>query len=153
MSNEYLEWELEREREWRRQMEDDAERRRQRRQQERQEAWEHKRRSADTWPEALRKQASLFANESSFWVEDDDFPDDYFGPGSEACLRAIELWESVTETRQDDIDALKRQIAEIEDAIRLEVAEKLASENGISGWQSVANAIEEDVNLTGWLNW
>lgn len=152
---EYLEWELEREREHRQQLEDENERRRQERKKEREKRWYYKQRTAETWPEALGKQASLFAAESARWFtgEDGEYPDDYFGPGAEACNRALEIWEQVRLSKQAKIAELKKQLEAVQDEIRLEVAQQLASESNVSGWRSVAGAIKNDEDLTNWLNW
>lgn len=154
-NTEYLEWELEREREHRQQLEEGQERRREERRKEREERWYYQQRTAETWPEALRKQASLMAAEAAQWPDDlaEQYPDDYFGPGTEACNRALEIWETVEASKQGKIIELKKQLEAVQDEIRLEVAQTLRAENDISGWQHVADAIENDEDLTTWLNW
>lgn len=118
-------------------------------------------RSASAWPEALQKQTYLFQREVNLWPADDsDFPDykdDHFGPGAEACKRALEIWQEVAAARQNAIEALEDQIQVIKNGIRLEVSEKLLAEgtDKPNGWKSVASAIaqiDED-DVSSWLDW
>lgn len=147
---EQLEWELEQAREGRRQWEEEQERQREARQREREENYYYLRRTAETWPEALRKQMALFADEAAQWTDE---LDNYFGPGADACNRALEIWRQVESSKQAKITELRRQLEAVQDEIRLEVAKQLSSENNVSSWRHVANAIEENEDLENWLNW
>lgn len=151
----YLQGELEREREWRQQEQEDRYGEQKERQEELRERYESNRRTAETWPEALRKQASLMAEEAAHWTGElaEDYPDDWFGPGAKACNRALEIWKQVEASKQEKIQELQKQIATVQDEIRLEVARQLASESDRDGWQHVARNIERDEDLNNWLYW
>lgn len=133
---------------------------RRRQEQERQEEWKEQReiqmRSASTWPESLRKQITLVNRElSSVFMGGPTYEngqDEYFTPMVQACERALTIWKEVEDSRKERIAALEAQIAELRDGIRLEVADKLASENNTSGWRSVADAIRDE-DMENWLNW
>src|SRR3990172_7437219 len=108
-------------------------------------------RHASSWPEALRKQQVLFRREANQWIAD-EFPDEYFGPGANACERALEIWEEEEKKRQAEADALRARLEAIGEEIRLAVADRLAAESSEHGWTGVAQAIrEEDYN--NWLWW
>lgn len=152
----YLEWELERERESNRRMQEEQDRQREERIKARNDEREFYRRTAKTWPEALQKQASLCRAEAAYFIEGDpDYPDDFFGPCADACDRAREIWKEVEASKQAKIEALQKQLAAVQDEIRLEVARQLASENkdNTSGWRHTAAVIERNENLDNWLNW
>lgn len=152
---EYLEFELEREREDRRRMEEEADERRRQRDEECRKRAEYDARHAESWPEALRKQMYLLRNEAIQWPGDDiDFPDNYFGPGAEACQRALEIWKEVESANTAKIVELEAQIKAIRDGIKTQVADQLESEGNDkpNGWRHVVAAIrEEDYN--SWLEW
>lgn len=163
----YLEDQLEQERQYRR----DLEERQGQERQARREQWRLENdmyaRQADTWPEALHKQAALFERESSqirAWHLEDpeaaaDFPDDMFGPGAAACRRALELWPEAEAAVADEISALEAKIAELRASIAQTVADRLDEENAddMRGWHHVANALretdEEPHALHNWLYW
>jgi len=108
-------------------------------------------RTATSWPEALGKQATLFRREAAQWITDGD-PDNLFGPGAQACDRALEIWKEIAAGKQAAIDELKAQIAAIQDSIRVETADRLEAESKIEGWRYVATALRtEDMNR--WLYW
>jgi hypothetical protein len=134
-----------------------AERERQRHEarRERQEAFKNWKCTAETWPEALAKQAVLMAEEATQWSSEleNEFPDDYFRPGADACTRAGEIWREVETSKAEKIADLKRQLEAIQDEIRMAVATRLYDESDMPGWKSVAEAIEEDVDLNNWLDW
>ena len=118
---------------------------------ERRSAEEERQRHASSWPEALRKQQVLFRREANQWIAD-EFPDEYFGPGANACERALEIWEEEEKKRQAEADALRARLEAIGEEIRLAVADRLAAESSEHGWTGVAQAIrEEDYN--NWLWW
>ena len=60
---------------------------------ERQERYREVQHSADTWPEALRKQIHLYQQEQDS-VDDGDM---YFGNSAQACREALELWHAAEE--------------------------------------------------------
>ena len=150
----YLEDELARVREDEQRRIDEAERQREERMRGYREQAERYNRTASTWPGALRRQADLFRREV---YEDSEYPDDFFGPGADACERALVIWKEVEAAKIEAIAELERQIQAIKDSIRLEVAERLEaeSEGHRRGWKNVAGAIaqidEEDVSA--WLDW
>jgi hypothetical protein len=155
----YLENELERLESERHEEYEECERRREERMREYRERAEAHNRSASSWPEALSKQAYLFQREANDWPADDpDFPseaDDYFGPGSEACKRALVIWEEVEASKAEEIKALEAQIEALRESIKLEVSEKLLAE-GVDkplGWKSVAWAIRDEEDPGRWLDW
>lgn len=144
----YLEYELERERELNRQYEQAEEARRAALRREWAESAAFMDCTAADWPEALRKQAALFARE--FDPTDDD---QWFEHGAAACERALALWDEIAASKQTLLDDLRAQIAAVEDSIRVEVSERLAAEGqGRRGWNHVANAIREE-DPERWLDW
>lgn len=155
----YLEYELEQAREDERRRQEEADRRREERQRERKQEWEWEQRHAGSWPEALRKQASLFRREANDWpASDPDFPidpDTFFGPGADACERALEIWKEVEVAKKEQIAALEAQIQALRDSIRFEVSEKLEAEavGKPQGWRHVAIAIRQDADPNRWLDW
>src|SRR3990167_8475150 len=147
----YLEDELERHRQAEERRNAEEERQRHARRQEFQEQIRMDERHASSWPEALRKQQVLFRREANQWVAD-EFPDNYFAPGANACERALEIWEEEEKKRQAEADALRARLEAIDEEVRLAVAERLAAESSEQGWKHVAQAIrEEDYN--NWLWW
>src|SRR3989337_705828 len=86
----YLEGELERHRQAEERRSAEEERQRNARRQEVQEQFLWDERHASSWPEALRKQQVLFRREANPWIAD-EFPDEYFCPGANACARIIPL--------------------------------------------------------------
>lgn len=158
----YLEDELAYQREDKERQRNEEERERKERQQEYEEQREIKLRSASSWPEALRKQITLFSQElnATMWGKPLYGPnatmpdDDFFGPGIEACERALALWKEVEATRQEQIKTLEFQIAAIREGVKLEVADRLEAE-GVDkpmGWISVADAIRDE-DPERWLDW
>lgn len=136
----------------RRRQEESAEQRTQR-EQDRKERWEIECRNAETWPEALSKQAILMAKEARYeTTADDDEFGTYFTDSVKACNRALEIWREIESAKQSKVEELQRQLESARDEIRLEVAQKLASESDTIGWRGVASSIEEDA-LEGWLDW
>lgn len=114
-------------------------------------AIEAENRSADTWPEALRKQVHLFEREANSAGEYDT--DNYFADGAKACKRGLEIWKEVADIEKVKIDQLRRQIEAIEEGIALEVSKRLMTEaEGRRGWQSIARSIEND-ELGHFLDW
>lgn len=149
----YLESELSeaREREDRRNREDEQARKE--RMQEYRERAESYNRSAETWPEALRKQAYLMQREANDWPEDDN--DDLFAPGAAACSRALMIWSEVATEKQSAISELLNQIKAIKDGIKNEVADRLEKEGDTLGWKQVVSALREydEDDLDSWLDW
>lgn len=114
-------------------------------------AIEAENRSADTWPEALRKQVYLFEREANSAGEYDT--DNYFADGAKACKRGLEIWREVATIEQAKINELRRQIEAIEEGVALEVSKRLMAEaEGRGGWQSIARSIEND-DPGDFLNW
>jgi hypothetical protein len=145
----YLEYELEREREGRRQEDDRRQRESEERRAENHERWEYEARRADTWPEALEKQSMLMWREAGILQE---YEDGYFEGEARACDRALELWKEIAPTKQAEIEALEKQIEAIQFGICTEVATKLAAEG--MDKSSVVQALgDEDVSLNNWLYW
>jgi hypothetical protein len=144
----YLEYELERERDAARRREQEADEQRAARRREWREASEREWRTASDWPEALRKQAYLFARE---FDPTDEFQ--WFEHGAAACDRALVIWTEVAAAKQAELDALRAQIAAVQHSIRLEVADRLEAEaTGRAGWRMVAVAIREE-EPERWLDW
>lgn len=150
LENQVQELETERERECERQ-----ERAREERMQEYREAAEAYNRSANSWPEALRKQIHLFRREAALWVNDPE-PDTYFAPGAVACERALIIWSEVEVSKKAEIKELEAKIKAIRNSIRGEVADRLQAENKDNlGWLQVAEALRtyDDNNCDAWLDW
>jgi hypothetical protein len=129
--------------------------------QERKERMEEAARSASNWPEALRKQISLFNKEIRIEMKDpipgEPAADPYFTSGVTACERAQVIWAEEEAKVQDAISVLQQQIQAIQDGMKKTVADRLEAEapDGKEeriGWREVACAIRED-NPESWLNW
>lgn len=106
---------------------------------------------ADTWPEALEKNCTRFlkeVREQQAFLEQypDSAPDptfdDWFQESYDASAKALELWPEVTRRYQTQIDALRKQIADLEAQIPLEVAKQLREINNEGGWRATANELE-----------
>lgn len=149
-----LRWELEEERERERQRQEEERRAREQRTRERQERWEWDRRQADDWLDALHKQRALFAEEAALWMPDDE-DDDWFGPGAEACGRAIEIWSEQAKEVEDEIARLQKQIDELRERIVIRVGYKLGQEDIRPGWIHVADTLKDAANHDPglWLQW
>lgn len=134
---------------------DEEYRERQERNREREQRFYEQYRTASTWPESLRKQAGLFRAEANQYPTDDpEFRDELFGPGAEACERALVIWKEVEPSKREQIEALEAQIEALKEGIKLEVADRLESEaeGKPLGWKSVAGAIRDE-DPSDWLNW
>lgn len=111
-------------------------------------------RTAATWPEALRKQAALFAAEAYQDDEDDDVGA-YFIRGKAACERALALWAEEEQKVADQVAQLQRQIDQLRDGVRVAVADRLDEDmpdnEGIAATLRETPETEED--LSEWLNW
>lgn len=107
-------------------------------------------RTADSWPEALRKQSHLFANEASYGGEVDEF----FDSGAKACNRALEIWGQVAKTKVEGRQRLQALLEQIDKDIRREVADHLDREGETPGWKQVVSALRDDeTDPSAWLNW
>ncbi len=148
----YLEDQLEQYKEAERQRNEEAAEKRAQQEKERQQYLYAEYRTAETWPEALQKQASLMAREANYEAGENFRPGTYFTDSVEACERGLEIWREVEETKQAQTKELQRQLEAARDEIRFAVARQLASESDKIGWQGVASSIEEDT-LEGWLDW
>ena len=155
----YLEDELARHQEAdeRRQREED-ERREERRRDFRERLWEAEH-SADSWPEALRKQIHLCNREVANCAEElHGEPDEmvaginsFFANSAKAAHDALELWHTVEAGKQAEIEALEAALESLRDSIRLEVADKLDAHGG-SEWASTAAALRES-SPSEFINW
>lgn len=148
----YLEDELEREREQSRREQQRNEEALQQRQEEYRERWEREARSADSWPEAFRKNASLLWREYNQYPDDDDKDDGFFKKSAQANEKALEIWTEVSASKQAELDELQKQIDSVWDAVRNEVADKLIAAGDHFTYISTAEAIRDD-QLAGYLDW
>lgn len=149
----YLEDELEHEREQSRREQERKEEARQQRQEEYRERREREARSANSWPEAFEKQASLCWREFNSWPNDvAGVEDSYFEKLAQANEKALEIWREVSASKQAELDELQKQIEAVWDAVRNEVADKLIAANDHSTYKATAEAIRDD-QLDGYLDW
>lgn len=138
-----------------RQNREDLARERENRTRERMRAYEERARTATTWPEALRKQAALFAREATISCGYDDSIGDEFRARQHACERALELWQEEASQLNDQLEALKVQLDALLNSIRFSVADRLEAENPGTA-KDVAQALRdysEDDDLSEWLRW
>ena len=107
-------------------------------------------RSADSWPDALAKQADLMSAESGLVEEDGS---DWFADGAAACHKALELWHEEEAQLEPQLAQLRLQMAELRNGLRLRVADRLGDAN--QGTTYVADAIREfdEAAVSEWLNW
>lgn len=100
-------------------------------------------RSADTWPEALRKNVYLLRREVSDVPDETDL-DNFFEHSAEACQYALALWRERELAVAEQIAALEAQIAALRDGVRLAVAEALdADGHNRAACRQVASALRE----------
>lgn len=112
----------------------------------------HELRTASTWPETLRKQAALHRAEA--YLDDNDDVGHYFINVTNACNRALELWNEEEAKIADQVAALLARVAELRDGVRLAVADRLDSEKMDSGVAAMLRDTPEDAGeLSAWLNW
>jgi len=148
----YLEEELERARSDEEKRQERADQEREERRRELKEQWTYEERQADSWPEALRKQAILCWREHNQYPPDPDDNDHFFEYTALANEKALEIWREVSKRKQVELDALQKQIEAVGDAIRNEVADKLIAADERKEFKYVASAIEDD-ELAGYLDW
>jgi hypothetical protein len=119
----------------------------QRRRRERQSEIARSFRQAETWPEALRKQASLCRAEET---EEDD----YFTEMVAACELATDLWVDVGLAAAPAIAELERQIDALKAGIASTVADRLTEASASSAALEIASLmLDPDTDLDEWLNW
>ncbi len=109
-------------------------------------------RSADTWPEALARQAYLCERESRY----DDPPIDFFAESVAACNYALQIWPDAEAKVSAEIEELESRIQQLRDSVRHSVGTLVSQhENGQSdGWKDVANTLSDpDADIEAWLNW
>lgn len=142
----YLEDELQREREQRHDEEEREQRAREVRAKEQREEREYTVRHPDSWPEAFQNQASLCWHEHNMFPEQNEEPDgDYFKVTAEANEAALKIWREVYAEKQ-------KLIAEIQNSVRAEVADKLEAVSARNEYKFVASAIRDD-SLDGYCDW
>lgn len=132
------------------------EQKRKEREREAREEWNYSMRTADSWPEALRKQSILCGKEAADeWEDDPNAPPGFFTSTAAACDEAGKLWAEVAASRQSDIERLQAQLSAVQDEIRETVAERLRQHprGGETGFKDVVSALSNNVNLENWLNW
>jgi hypothetical protein len=106
-------------------------------------------RQAETWPEALRKQASLCRVEI-----DPEACGDYFAQMVTACELAGELWTAAEAAAAPAIAELQRQINDLQAQVQRTVAADLAEQSQTSAAQEIAMLmLDPDTDLDEWLNW
>lgn len=104
-------------------------------------------RHADTWPEALCKQASLCRQEN-------EGEDDYFMEMIEACELANDLWQAAEAETASAIAELQRQIDALNDFVALTVSSRLTEQDASSAAAEIAALMRApDPDLDEWLNW
>ena len=105
-------------------------------------------RQADSWPEALRKQASLCR------AEIDPEVDDYFAEMVAACELAGQLWTAAEAAAAPAIAELQRQIDDLQAQVQRTVAADLAEQSQTSAAQEIAMLmLDPDTSLDEWLTW
>lgn len=150
----YLQYELDQERASRERLQEEIQAERERRMEAARDRAEWNMRQAETWPEALEKQAALCAREAIHENPDDEFNNDmFFTDSTKACKRGLAIWNEIAATKQDKIAELQRQLEAIQDEIRLETAQRLATEGDSQGWNQVVHALKDNDDLSNWLNW
>jgi hypothetical protein len=127
---------------------------REQRRKEQKEEQEEALRTANSWPEALHKQITLAGREINWErsnpIEGEPSVDPYFLNLKNGSMRAIEIWNVVETENQDRINALKKQIKEIENGIAIEVAQRLETEN--KDYKQVARSLRNDTP-ENFINW
>ena len=104
-------------------------------------------RQADTWPEALIKQAGLCRREET----EEDY---YFTELRKACETASELWSAAEAEASSDIAELQRQIDAMTAQIARTVAARLSAADSSSAAAEIALLmLDPDTSLDEWLTW
>jgi hypothetical protein len=104
-------------------------------------AYEFELRTATDWPEALRKQRDLFQREAREESPDDPIDEQYFTVGVQVVDKAIEIWRTINTERQDEIGELEQRLMEVQNEIRLEVAQRLEQSGTHSQYRNIADGI------------
>lgn len=132
---------------------------------ERMRRYEEAQREADSWPDALRKNAYLLDREAwpdaklqadaqqsddentRRWAEEDRATAQWFADSAAACRRAGQLWSEVGGRYAVEIERLHREW-------KAEVVERLKAEHpDLDGWQSIVREIEQYDDPAELLQW
>ena len=148
----YLEDELERERKAARERDDREYEAREQRRREFAERMDYEERRADSWVEAFQKQANLCWREHNQYPPDDGDNDRFFERTALANESALAIWKEVSAGKQAEIEELQKRIEAVQDAIRIEVADRLVASSEFKEFKYVASAIRDD-ELHGYLDW
>ena len=140
----FLEEELVREREQRERDQEREYRERETRRANDREEHEYEFRHPNNWAQAFRNQAALCWQEHAQYPEENE-QDDYFKIIAEVNEAALKIWLEVSTEKQ-------KQIEELQNQIRIEVAEKLAAMDKRKEWQNVASQIRDD-KLDSYCDW
>jgi len=157
---EYLEYELERERNDRRLAEEHERDLANQREKERRYKAERSYRQASTWPEALDKQASLMCREYNQYPEEPK-EEDMFWTGAEACKRALAIWPEEAGKVEKEIEQLLERVEKLRQGVVEAVGIRLEAEwtgqdagSGRAGWMGIAVSLKDpETDLDSWLDW
>lgn len=114
---------------------------------------EERHRQADTWHEALQKQAYLCRREANIYPDDE--VNDFFVGSADACDFALEIWPQHEAAVAAEIRQLEDRIAHLRDSVRFTVAAAVAERSqDCAGWEDVASTLADpDADIDNWLNW
>lgn len=145
------------------------ERERRERHKEQEREFQSARRTASNWPEALKKQASLFQEmQDDLEREAGNYGgevDHYFGEAAAACRRAWHVYAEELTVINPELEAIRLRIAGLEqqrrelmETVPVAVAARLETEaEGRKGWISVCKTFfhvkENEKELSEWLHW
>lgn len=109
-------------------------------------------RSADDWPEALRKQESRCQREADQYPYIGDDGRDFFADSADAARRALVLWDETVKEVSEEMAVLRAKLAALEAKINQDVADKLDAESQLPAWRSIAEGIRGG-DIESFLDW
>lgn len=107
-------------------------------------------RQADNWRESIARQRQLFQAETTL----DTDTNTYFGDGTAALNRALQIWDALAPGYDAAIADLQREIDRLVTEHRTRVGEQLVQESDAEGWRAVAGQLADpDTDMNDWLDW
>jgi len=151
-TEDYLRDQLEREREERERVERRIEQERKERLERLRAEIEESYHYAGSWPEAFENQRHLLERELNLSCGEPGDDDEFWQAYLDANNKAAELWPMVESKYAEQISALLRQMQDLREKIRIEVADTLESSDPRREFAETAQQIRED-DIRGFLEW
>lgn len=114
---------------------------------------EYNNRTADTWLEALQKQARLYWREFNYIPVEEREEQEVFAEYAKCCERGVEIWHEEAKLRQGKLAELEAQILALKEETRQAVASRLIEEAPNGDWAHNAEGFATVDSPESWLNW